>query len=85
MLGWSDYMTVSVDGTPERHKLTDWLTYNPCAVIQEVNKGGGPYLLSTVYFRFTQKAQGCWSHEEHLHTARIHHGVRNSKRWGNTK
>jgi hypothetical protein len=59
MLGWSDYMTLPVDGTPERHKLTDWLTYNPCAVLQEVNKGGGPYLLSAVYFRFNQKAQGC--------------------------
>lgn len=59
MLGWSDFMTLPIDETPERHKLANWLTYNPCAVIQDVNKGGGQYLRSNVYFRFSQKAQGC--------------------------
>ena len=37
MLGWPDYMTVPVDGKPERNKLMDWFTYNPCAVLQAVN------------------------------------------------
>jgi hypothetical protein len=59
MLGWSDYLTLELDNVVHRKTMKDWLTYNPCAVLQEVNKGGGPYLLSAVYFRFNQKAQGC--------------------------
>ena len=43
MLGWSDYLTVEKDGKPERRKLKDWLTSDPCAVIEQ-KRVGGPYL-----------------------------------------
>ena len=43
MLGWSDYLTVEKDGKAERRKLKDWLTSDPCAVIEQ-KRVGGPYL-----------------------------------------
>jgi hypothetical protein len=58
MLGWSDYLTVEKDGKPERRKLKDWLTSDPCAVIEQ-RRVGGPYLRYPVYRLFQSKACDC--------------------------
>ena len=58
MLGWTDQLTIDIEGAPTRHTVKDWYTSNPCAVVVR-DRTNGQIIQNEVYLFFLKKAKGC--------------------------
>jgi hypothetical protein len=58
VLGWSDYLTIDIEGKEIRRTLKDWYSSDPCAVVT-MKRQHGPFLKYNVYYFFMTKVHGC--------------------------